>query len=127
MTDPAEIARGWLVEEPFGPHIHWIALAEKSWPRVKPTYRYSSTTGDVIAEVVEYLTPIVRVKDASEALRFAHDNGVKLVCPAKTGCTALLWLTEHFPNIGNDTIKIGAAHIVGKTAHHDFKQHRYAG
>ena len=72
MTDPAEIARGWLVEEPFGPHIHWIALAEKSWPRVKPTYRYSSTTGDVTAEVVEYLTPVVRVKDASEALRFAR-------------------------------------------------------
>ena len=72
MVDPAEISRGWLVEEPFGPHIRWIALAEKSWPRVKPTYRYGSTTGKVIAEVAEYLTPVVRVKDANQAIRFAR-------------------------------------------------------
>jgi hypothetical protein len=62
-----ERASGWLIEERAGDFIHWITLAEGTWPLTKTVrLRHSG------AEIEKYLTPVHRVKDAGEALRFAR-------------------------------------------------------
>jgi hypothetical protein len=78
---------GWLVEESASGVIHWIALAENAWPRTKEN-RFSRRFG-----FKDYLSPIVRVKDANNALRFARKQDAEafirlfdrfLLCPIAT-------------------------------------------
>lgn len=67
-TDPIACPDGvgWLVEENVGLPIHWIALETDNWPRTK----ISRIREDY--DVVEYQSPVRRVKDAGEALRFSR-------------------------------------------------------
>jgi hypothetical protein len=61
---------GWLVEEDCGGFVHWIALTPDQWPRYAdlPVWRGRK------ADLGEYRTPVRRVKDANEALRFARKD-----------------------------------------------------
>lgn len=59
---------GWLIEEGVGPMgIHWIGLSTGAWPLLK--VRRIVRDGD---EIEQYQTPIRRVKDAGDALRFSR-------------------------------------------------------
>lgn len=74
-TRPVEaeaLETGWLVEENVGGFIHWIALSIDEWPRVKITTRRARMNADFDIEETRYLTPVIRVKDANAALRFAR-------------------------------------------------------
>lgn len=61
------VERGWLIEEDAVGFCHWIALEMDSWPR-----RDVRLARNKSFEREEYRTPVRRVKDASEALRFAR-------------------------------------------------------
>lgn len=62
----------WLIEENSGGFVHWIKLAEDEWPKTKVTTRRARMNSDHDVEVTTYRTPVVRTKDASEAIRFAR-------------------------------------------------------
>lgn len=64
--------QGWLIEEDYGYGCHWITLAKDSWPRWKTSTRRSRRDSNLDVETIEYLTPVHRVKDANDALRFAR-------------------------------------------------------
>jgi hypothetical protein len=64
--DAAPDETGWLIEENATGVIYWVALAEDAWPRTKEN-RFSRRLG-----FEDYLSPVVRVKDANDALRFAR-------------------------------------------------------
>ena len=61
---------GWLVEEDYGGGFHWITLPEYAWPtrETEVVSRYD----DYEVERHKWRNPIVRVKDAGQALRFAR-------------------------------------------------------
>jgi hypothetical protein len=77
------VETGWLIEEEAGDGIiHWIALAENIWRR-----------GWYDASESKFPTPVERVKDANEALRFARRQDAEafadlfqryLLCPKVT-------------------------------------------
>ena len=75
MTNTSDIAThelvdesGWLVEEEAGGIIHWIALANFVWPLTK----FSNTRGRRDYDAERYMSPVQRVKDSNDALRFAR-------------------------------------------------------
>jgi hypothetical protein len=59
---------GWLIEE-VGAGLHWIALSTDVWPLLRIRRTLALRDDD---KIEQYQTPIRRVKDASEALRFAR-------------------------------------------------------
>jgi len=63
---------GWLIEENAGGYIHWIALVKDQWPHTKVTRRRDRMHSDNDLEITRYLSPVMRVKDASAALRFSR-------------------------------------------------------
>jgi hypothetical protein len=63
---------GWLVEEDAGGFVHWIALGENAWPRTEVRDRRIGKRNSTMFE--RYLSPVRRVKDAHEALRFARQE-----------------------------------------------------
>lgn len=73
---------GWLIEEDAGGFVHWIALAEDQWPRYNLETRRSRRNADDDVIIERYKSPVRRVKDANEALRFARkedaDAAIKL-------------------------------------------------
>lgn len=82
---------GWLIEEDAGGFIHWIALAEDAWPRTEVKDRRIGARTSRSFE--RYLSPVRRVKDANEALRFARKQDAEafiklfdrfLLCPVAT-------------------------------------------
>ena len=83
---------GWLIEED-GPH--WIALAKDSWPRWKYSTRRSRYDSDLDLEMREYLTPIRRVKDANEAIRFARKQDAEAFLTLFSRYLLLAKVTEH--------------------------------
>lgn len=81
-------ATGWLIEEDAGGVIHWIALAEDAWPRTEVKDRRLGARSSRSFE--RYLSPVQRVKDANDALRFARKEDAEafiklfdrfLLCP----------------------------------------------
>lgn len=82
---------GWLIEEDAGGFIHWIALASDAWPRydVKTIAR----TADYEMDREKYRSPVERVKDSNDAIRFARKEDAEafirlfdrfLLCPKAT-------------------------------------------
>jgi hypothetical protein len=68
LLNAREDETGWLVEEDAGGVIHWIALANFAWPLTKISKVGSQRDYD--AE--RYMSPVQRVKDSNDALRFAR-------------------------------------------------------
>jgi hypothetical protein len=66
LEEAAKVDAGWLVEEEFGDIIHWIALSQDKWPLFKTRLRRERL------EMDQYISPVLRVKDAAKALRFAR-------------------------------------------------------
>jgi hypothetical protein len=82
---------GWLIEEDAGGFVHWIALAEDAWPRTEVRDRRLGARTSRMFE--RYMSPVVRVKDANDALRFARRQDAEafiklfdrfLLCPVAT-------------------------------------------
>lgn len=80
---------GWLIEEEAGGVIHWIALANFAWPLTK--IKQVGSRRDYDAE--RYMSPVQRVKDSNDALRFARKVDAEafiqlfdrfLLCPKAT-------------------------------------------
>ena len=65
----AKVETGWLIEEDAGVCLHWIALADLVWPKREVTVRRDRLSSNYDIETTEWQSPIVRVKDASKALR----------------------------------------------------------
>ena len=122
-------ATGWLIEENAGGVIHWIALAENEWPlyeRVEVKRRGVqplASDDDWEIDKSRYLSPIKRVKDANEALRFARKEDAEaliklfdrfLLCPV---ATEHAWPADrleafHAEPVVGERDRIALAHII---------------
>lgn len=98
-----EAESGWLIEESCTGITHWIALAENEWPRYRVTTRRARMNGDYDREITEWRNPVVRVKDAGAALRFARKEDAEafITLFAKfllhPKATEHQWVDSHLP------------------------------
>lgn len=81
---------GWLIEQKFGPHIHWLKLAEGHWPR----YKVNPSRFDD-DDAAHFELPYEWTKDAGEGLRFARESDADAFLAMVSRFLTGGYVTEH--------------------------------